>query len=91
LLSPSVGGCEPPSQTSLQDAVQGVLKTKVISTGGSNIVDKAAMHKALVLVLTQDTKKGLIDTSGGGSGWGPWEGFNPFYTFRSFELDVFWM
>lgn len=39
------------------------------------------MHKALVLVLTQDTKKGLIDTSGGGSGWGPWEGLDPFYTF----------
>ena len=54
-----------------------MLQTKVISTGGSNIVDKvgaalphllwkAAMHKALVLVLTQDTKRGVIDNSGGG-------------------------
>jgi len=27
---------------------------------------KATMHKALVLVLTQDTKKGIVDNSGGG-------------------------
>jgi len=59
--------------------VHGVLQTKVISTGGSNIVDKAAMHKALVLVLTQDTKRGVIDNSGGGGGW-PVECSNHFHT-----------
>ena len=60
-----------------------MLATKVVIHAGSRIVDqvatkknyilvdktapKGAMHKALVLVLTQDTKKGMVaDNAAGG-------------------------
>jgi len=49
----------------LGDTVQGVLATKVVIQAGSKIVDQGAMHKALVLVLTQDTKKGMVPDNAG--------------------------